>query len=33
MTNNIKERFKSFIKTKRISISEESINKMFNKTE
>ena len=30
MINNLKERFKEFIKDKNINISEESINKMFN---
>lgn len=30
MTNNIKDRLKSFIKEKNINISEESINRMFN---
>ena len=29
MTNNLKERFKGFIKAKHIFISEESIDKMF----
>ena len=29
MINNLKERFKEFIKVKHIDISEESINKMF----
>ena len=29
MTNNLKERFNSFIKAKHILISEESIDKMF----
>ena len=30
MINNLKERFKEFIKDKNINISDESINKMFN---
>lgn len=29
MTNDLKERFKSFIKEKHINISDKSINKMF----
>jgi hypothetical protein len=29
MTNDLKERFKAFIKEKHINISDESINKMF----
>ena len=29
MTNNLKERFKGFVKAKHIPISEESIDKMF----
>ena len=29
MINNLKERFKEFIKDKNINISDESINKMF----
>lgn len=33
MINNLKERFKGFIKAKHISLSEESIDKMFNKNE
>lgn len=29
MTNNLKDRFKEFIKRKKIGLSEETINKMF----
>lgn len=31
MINNLKEKLKAFIKAKHIDISEESINKMFDK--
>ena len=29
MINNLKERFKAFVKTKSINLKEETINKMF----